>query len=168
MALSELTPRICPPKPAFFIASPNEPPISPTPTIAMVSNSKTPTHDRSDQAKLRHQLAELLGEQGLRSVAERMVRIVMDFDEQTVGAGGHRGARHGCDFVATSGAVGGVADYGQVGELLHHRDGGNVHRVASVSLECANAALTQDDLVIAAGHDVFRGEQQFFNGCRDA
>ena len=59
----------------------------------MVSNSKTPTHDRSDQAKLRHQLAELLGEQGLRAVAERMVGIVMDFDEQAVGAGGHRGAR---------------------------------------------------------------------------
>src|SRR2546426_8223378 len=94
IALSELTPTIAPRNPAFLSASPNELPIRPAPTIATVSNSDTPADRWSDHAKLAHQLAELLREQGLRAVAERMIGIVMDFDQQPVRARGDRGARH--------------------------------------------------------------------------
>src|SRR3979411_598023 len=44
------------------------------------------------------------------------------------------------------------------------RDRGNVHRVASVSFERADAALAQNDFVVASGKQVFRGAQEFFEG----
>src|SRR6266851_2597912 len=105
IAASELTPRISPLKPAFFRASPKDPPISPTPTMATVCNSNTPAHRRSDDAKLVHQLAELLRKKRLSAVAQRAIRIVVDLDQQGVGAGCDRGARHRSDLIAASGAV---------------------------------------------------------------
>src|SRR5690348_14628917 len=82
IAASELTPRISPPKPAFRRARPNDPPINPTPAMATVRNLNTPAHRRRDQAKLRHQLAELFRIERLRAIAQGVVRIVVDLDEQ--------------------------------------------------------------------------------------
>ena len=45
---------------------------------------------------------------------------------------------------------------------------GNVHGVAGVSLERPNAALAQDNFVVAARQQIFRRTQQFFDGGRDA
>src|SRR5579863_8497943 len=100
MAFSELTPRISPSKPDLLSASPNDPPISPTPTMATVRNSDSPSHGRGDDAKLIHQLGELVREQGLRAVAQRVVGIVVHFNQQPVGAGRYRRARHGGHLVA--------------------------------------------------------------------
>jgi hypothetical protein len=41
----------------------------------------------------------------------------------------------------------GIDDHRQVRELLHHRDGVQVERVARVGLERADAALAQDHLL---------------------
>ena len=60
----------------------------------------------------------------------------------------------------------GSADDRQMRKLLHHRDRGNIHRVARVSFESADAALAQNHFVVAAGENVFRREQQFFDGGR--
>src|SRR6266478_8084032 len=87
IAAAELTPRISPLKPAFLSARPNDPPISPTPTMATVCNSNAPAHRRGNQAKLPHQLAELFRIERLRAVAKRVVRIVVDLDEQPVCSG---------------------------------------------------------------------------------
>ena len=74
----------------------------------------------------------------------------------------------GGNHVAAAGAVRRIADDGQVRKLLDDRDGGDVHRVAGVGLEGADAALAEDDVVVAAGEDVFGGEQQLFDGGGDA
>ena len=49
-------------------------------------------------------------------------------------------------------------------ELLHHRNRRDIHGVARVGLEGADAALAQNHFVIAAGENVFRRQQQFFDG----
>src|SRR5260370_4564034 len=147
IAASELTPRISPLKPAFLRARPKDPPINPTPTMATVCNSNAPAHRRRNQAKLPHQLAELFRIERLRAVAQRVVRIVVDLDEQPVRAGGYRGSRHGSDLIAASSAMRWIAYDGQMGELLHHRDGGDIHGIARVRFEGADAALAEDDLV---------------------
>src|SRR5579864_1046550 len=89
IAACELTPIISPSKPAFRRARPKDPPISPTPAITTVLNSDTPAHHRRDPAKLPHQLAKLVRIEGLCAVAQRMDRIVVDFDEQSVRASRH-------------------------------------------------------------------------------
>src|SRR2546427_4968652 len=53
-------------------------------------------------------------------------------------------------------------------QLLDDGDSGNIQRVASIGLEGANAALAQNHVVIAAGHDVFRRKQQLFESGGDA
>ena len=44
----------------------------------------------------------------------------------------------------------------------------NIHGVTSIGFESADAALAQNHVVVAARHDVFGGEQQFFQRGRDA
>ena len=92
----------------------------------------------------------------------------MHLDQQRVGSGGNSSARHGRNFVTAAGAVRRVGGDGQVRELVHDRYSGDIQRVAGVGLKSANAALTHDHLVVAAGHQVFGGEQQFFQRGGDA
>src|SRR5688500_10114898 len=60
---------------------------------------------RGDDAELRHQPVELRREHRLRAVAECVVGIVVDLDDQAIGAGGNRGARQLRDHVAAAGAM---------------------------------------------------------------
>ena len=46
------------------------------------------SHHCGDLAHLLHQFIELIGEERLRSVGERFVRLVVNFDHQTVGTDG--------------------------------------------------------------------------------
>ena len=61
-----------------------------------------------------------------------------------------------------------VGDDRQVGEFVDDRDGGDVERVARVGLEGADAALAEDDVVVAAGQDVFGRQQPLLNRRRHA
>ena len=90
-----------------------------------------------------------------------MVGVVVHFDEETVGAGGHRGARERQNFIAASGSVRGVHHDRQVAAALHRGDDAQVQRVAREIGEGAHAALAEDHVVIALGHQVFRGHQEF-------
>src|SRR6266508_4628839 len=45
------------------------------------------------------------------------------------------------------------------------RHGSKIERVTRMLGESSNTALTQDHVVIALGHDVFRSEQPFFERC---
>src|SRR3970040_653691 len=49
--------------------------------------------DGGDLADFVGELGDLVGEDGLHAVGEGAVGFVMDFDEQTIGTGGDRGAR---------------------------------------------------------------------------
>ena len=62
----------------------------------------------------------------------------------------------------------GVNDNGQVRFFLDDRHGGQVQRVAGRALKRADAALTEDNVLIAAGHDVLGGHDPLLNGIRQA
>ena len=96
-----------------------------------------------------------------------MIGVVVNFHQQAVGSGGDGGASHRQHHLAASGAVGWIGDDGQMGELLYHRNSGDIHGVARVGFECANTAFAEDDFVVSAGHDVLGGQQEFFNSCGD-
>src|SRR5579859_3929911 len=117
-----------------------------------------------DDAELGHELGEGGGLQGLSAVREGVVGVVVDFDQQAVGAGGYRGAGHGGNFVAAAGAVGRVGQHWEVRQLFDYGDGGDVEGVAGVGLKGADAALAEDYVVVAAGEDVFGAEEEFFHG----
>ena len=51
---------------------------------------------------------------------------------------------------------------------MQHGDGGDVHGVAGVCLVGADAALAEDEVVVAAGEDVLGREQHLLDGGRDA
>src|ERR1700720_2045911 len=49
-------------------------------------------------------------------------------------------------------------------EFLDYGNGSDVERVARVGFECADAALAEDYVVIAAGEDVLGAKEQLFHG----
>ena len=61
-----------------------------------------------------------------------------------------------------------VGDNGQMGKLAKHGDGAHVEGVARASLERANAALTQHDLVVPFAHDIFSAHKQLIDRGRHA
>src|SRR5260370_20836647 len=94
--------------------------------------------------------------------------MVVDLEAQACGAGGKGGTSHGRDFVAAAGAVRGVANHWQMRKFFDDGDGGDVEGVARVGFERADAALAEDDVVIAAGKDVFGAEKKLFHSGREA
>ena len=61
-----------------------------------------------------------------------------------------------------------VDDDRQMRELLDGRDGAEVERIARERLVRADAALAEDDLLVAARHDVLRRIEPFADGRREA
>ena len=87
----------------------------------------------------------------------------MDLDLQAVGTAGGRGERHGLNVAGVAGGVAGVGDDGQVRQVVQHRHGVEVEGVAGAGLEGADAALAQDDVVVALAHDVLGGHEQLID-----
>ncbi len=85
---------------------------------------------RSDDAQFGHQLSERSWIERLRSVGERVVGIVMHFDEQAVGSSGDRSAGHRRNFVAASGAMRRIGPHRQVRKFLDHRNRRQIKGVA--------------------------------------
>ena len=68
-----------------------------------------------------------------------------------------------------AGGVAGVHHHWQVGQPLEHRHHRQVQGVAGIGgLIGPNAPLAENDLFVAAGHDVLRAHQQLLNGARQA
>src|SRR5204863_4618303 len=63
------------------------------------------SHYRRDHAQLAHQRLELVRVEALRAVGQRLLGVVVDLDEQAVGAGRDRRPRHGDHLVPPAGAV---------------------------------------------------------------
>ena len=84
----------------------------------------------------------------------------MDLDDQAVRARGGRGEGHRRDEIGAAGGMARVDDHGKVRQLLQNRHGAYVKDVSGVRLEPADAALAEDDLLVAARHDVFGAHQK--------
>ena len=67
--------------------------------------SGSPPDGMSNGAHLRHHFLELLGPERLRSVAHRMLGVVVDLYQQAVGSSRYRRARHGNHKVSLAGPM---------------------------------------------------------------
>ena len=125
---------------------------------------RTPPADRlDDEPRLPHQPLELLGVEALRAVGQRAIGVGMDLDQQPVGAGGDRGARHRDHHVAVPGAVARIGHDRQVREPVHHGNRAQVEQIAGGGVEAADAALAENHVGVPLGEDVLRGEQQLLD-----
>ena len=160
-------------------ASPTEPPISPTPRTA----SRTPAGARRGRrvrrsgdscrrprrpARAGRVGGEVVRAQRLRPVADRLLGLRVDLDDDPVRAGRRRGERERLDEVAPAGRVARVDDHRQVRELLEHRDRRQVEREAVGRLEGADAALAEDHGLVALLEHVLGGHQQLLERARRA
>jgi len=75
--------------------------------------------DVGDLADFGGQFGVFGGEDGLNAVGEGFFGLVMDFDEESIGADGDRGTGKRKDFVTLAGAVAGVDQDGQVAAFFH-------------------------------------------------
>src|SRR6202008_3038108 len=88
----------------------------------------------------------------------------MNLDEEAIGARGDSSARERKNFIAASCAMARGPHNWEMASAPHGRDHAQIERVARVVRERANAALAEDHVVIAFGHDVFSGHQKFVEG----
>src|SRR5690242_13502600 len=88
----------------------------------------------------------------------------MDFDEEAIGASGYGGSGHGGNFIAATGAVRRIGDHREMRKFFDDGDSCDVEGVAGVGLEGTDAAFAEDDVVIAAGENVFGTEEKLFHG----
>ena len=77
---------------------------------------------RRDPANLRHQQSELLRIETLRAVRERLVRLNMDLDQETIGAGRDRRAGNRRNQSPPAGAMTRIGEHRKMGELFDRRD----------------------------------------------
>ena len=88
----------------------------------------------------------------------------MHLQNQAVRPGCNRGQRHGLYQPPIAGRMGRINDNRQMGFLLDNRDDTQVQGVPGIFFKGADAALTKDDLIITARHDIFRRHDPFLNG----
>ena len=73
---------------------------------------------RSNDAQLVHELGKLLGKERLRAVGHGLVGVGVHLDQQAIGTGSYRGARHRRNDVAEADAVRRIAEMGRCVSFL--------------------------------------------------
>src|SRR5216683_2533886 len=120
-----------------------------------------PMQHCGDLPHLFGEFGKFLGQNRLHAVGESLVRLVVDFHQQSIRANGNGCARERQDFVAFAGAMAGVNQDRQVTASFHRRHDGQIQRVARVIGESADAAFAQHHAVISLGEYILRGHQEF-------
>ena len=92
----------------------------------------------------------------------------MNLDHQTVRTGCNSSLCQRLDHPVNAACMGRVNDNRQMAHALEHRNGGNIQRVAGVLLVGADAALAEDNVLVAARHDVLSAHQEFLHGVCEA
>ena len=87
---------------------------------------------------------------------------------QTVRTGGHGGDHHRLHQIGLAGGVAGVYHDGQMGLFVDDGHSGKIQRIAGVFFKGADAALAEDDLFVAAGHDVLGAHDPLLDGVAQA
>src|SRR5687768_7296905 len=134
-------------------------------SACLAARSDCSSQHGSNLSELFHQFLELVWEQGLGAIADRFLRVRMNFNQQAVRSGCNRSPGHRRNLVATAGAMRGVDNNGEVGEFLDNWDRRNIQCVAGVVLKGSNATLAQDDFMVSAGENIFGRKEPLFDGC---
>src|SRR5438876_3419695 len=126
-------------------------------------HSDRPAQRGGDGVNLFDKVGERLWGQGLGTIGEGDLRLGVHLDHQPVRARGDPCQRHGGHKGTPAGSVARVDDHGKVAQLLDERHRVEVQGIAGVGLEGPDAALAEDDLVVALAEDVLSGEQPFLD-----
>ena len=92
----------------------------------------------------------------------------MNLDHQTVRTGCNSGLCQRLDHPVNAACMGRVNDDRQMAHALEYRNSGNIECVAGVLLVGADAALAEDDVLVALSHDVLGAHQEFLHGVCEA
>ena len=92
----------------------------------------------------------------------------MNLDHQAVRTGCNSSLCQRLDHPVNAACMGRVNDDRQMAHALEHRNGGNIECVAGVLLVGADAALAEDNVFVAARHDVLSAHQEFLHGVCEA
>jgi len=84
----------------------------------------------------------------------------MHLHHDSIGADGDAGSSQRDHLLATSGPMTGIHNDREMAQTLHGRHNREIQRVAGMLRKRAHAALAEDDIVVAFGHDVFGGQKQ--------
>ena len=88
----------------------------------------------------------------------------MNFDHQAVCACCRCRESHGLDEAALSGGVAGVNNDRQMTQLLQNRNCRKVKGISCIGFKSTDATLAEDDVLIAAGHDILGAHQPLLIG----
>ena len=86
--------------------------------------------DGGDLLHFGNQGGEFFRQNRLDSVGEGFFGLVMDFDQEAIGANSDSSTGERKDFVALAGAVGRVDEDGEMAALFHGGDDGEIEGVA--------------------------------------
>src|SRR6266404_2222589 len=114
------------------------------------------------------ELLVLIEGQRLCAVRQSLLRLVVNFDDQSVGADGDTRASQRDNHVVLARAMRWIDDDRQVRDPANRGNRREVQRVARVLRERAHAALAKHDVIVAFRHDVFRRQQPFVQSCRQS
>ena len=106
--------------------------------------------------------------QRLEAIAQRLLRMRMNLDDQTVRPGRHRRPGHRRHEAGLAGAVARIDHDGQMRVFVQIRHRCQRQREARVILEGADAALAEHHFRVAGLEDVLRGQQEFVHRRRRA
>ena len=129
-----------------------------------LDRSDAASHYFGDRFHLLHHLCKFFRLERLFAVRNGVRGIGVHFDDKPVRARGDSGARDCRDVISMTRRVRWIENDGQMREIFQHGNRVDIGRVARGRFECADAALAQDDLFVAAREEVFGRHEQFFDG----
>ncbi len=124
-------------------------------------------HGAGDAGDVVHEGAEGVDCQSLLAVGAGAGGLVVDLDEQAIGAGGDGAAGEGADEACVAGGVRRVDDHRQPAAHLQQRQRRQVEREAHTVLERADAALAEDHRRVARSEDVVGSAEQLVDGAAE-
>ena len=92
----------------------------------------------------------------------------MNLDHQAVRTGCNSGLCQRLYHPVNAACMGRVNDDRQMAHALEYRNSGNIQRVAGVLFVGADAALAEDNVLVAARHDILGAHQKLLHGVREA
>src|SRR4051812_7199982 len=126
----------------------------------------------AQQLRVGGDVAGVVGEvrrlERLRAVAQRVLGILADLDDDAVRADRGGGSAERLDEAAVAGGVARVDDHRKVGVELQPRHRAEIEREARRGLERADAALAEDDVLVALLQDVVGGLEELVERAAEA
>ena len=123
-----------------------------------------PADGLRDDSDLVQEFPELIGVERLGPVGQGTIRVLMDLDHEAVGTGRHGRPGHRGDLRSDSGSVAGIGDDGEMGEGLHHRNGGEIQEISGLSVEAPHTSFTEDHIGVPFRDHIFGCQEKLFDG----